>query len=88
MFHKSSKPYICSIPFMSMKNKNYYSTLLILAAMYTLAGCGVLGKKIKEAAWLTMVSFTVFAPGVKYVLPKPPGMVYIPQGTFHMGPQR
>ncbi|MBX2944183.1 MAG: SUMF1/EgtB/PvdO family nonheme iron enzyme, partial [Cyclobacteriaceae bacterium] len=26
------------------------------------------------------------APGGKYTLPKPPGMVYIPQGTFHMGP--
>jgi formylglycine-generating enzyme len=26
------------------------------------------------------------APGSKYSLPKPPGMIYIPQGTFHMGP--
>lgn len=25
------------------------------------------------------------APGGKYTLPKPPGMIYIPQGTFHMG---
>ncbi|HET7117873.1 MAG TPA: SUMF1/EgtB/PvdO family nonheme iron enzyme, partial [Hanamia sp.] len=26
------------------------------------------------------------APEARYVLPKPPGMVYIPPGTFHMGP--
>lgn len=26
------------------------------------------------------------APSSRYTLPKPPGMVYIPQGTFHMGP--
>ena len=25
------------------------------------------------------------APGSKWSLPKPPGMVYIPPGTFHMG---
>jgi len=26
------------------------------------------------------------APASKWTLPKPPGMVYIPSGTFHMGP--
>jgi gliding motility-associated lipoprotein GldK len=26
------------------------------------------------------------APGTRYTLPRPPGMVYVPQGHFHMGP--
>ena len=26
------------------------------------------------------------APGARWSLPKPPGMVYVPPGTFHMGP--
>ena len=71
---------------MCMKNKNYYSTLLMLAAVYMLAGCGVLGKKDKGSSLANDGQLHGVAPGNKYVLPKPPGMVYIPQGTFHMGP--
>ena len=71
---------------MCMKNKNYYSTLLLLAAVYMLAGCGVLGKKDKGSSLANDGQLHGVAPGNKYVLPKPPGMVYIPQGTFHMGP--
>ena len=33
-----------------------------------------------------MVSLHGVAPASRYILPKPPGMVYIPPGTFHMGP--
>ena len=33
-----------------------------------------------------MVSSTELLRASRYILPKPPGMVYIPQGTFHMGP--
>ncbi len=86
VFQKSSKPYIRPLPFKCMKNKNYYSTLLVLAATYLLAGCGVLGKKDKGNSLANDGQLHGVAPGIKYVLPKPPGMVYIPQGTFHMGP--
>ena len=70
-----------------MKKKNHYSVVLLLAAMSTLAGCGVLGKKNKSGSALPADGqLHGVAPGNRYTLPKPPGMVYIPQGTFHMGP--
>jgi len=69
-----------------MKKKNHYSFLLLLAAMSTLAGCGVLGKKKNASALPADGQLYGVAPGARYSLPKPPGMVYIPQGTFHMGP--
>jgi len=53
--------------------------ILILAA-----GCGKIGKSHKglpDDGQLHGV-----APASKYNLSKPPGMVYIPPGTFHMGP--
>lgn len=49
-----------------------------------LTGCGKFGKSkssIPNDGQLHGV-----APSSKYTLPKPPGMVYIPPGTFHMGP--
>ncbi|HMH32333.1 MAG TPA: SUMF1/EgtB/PvdO family nonheme iron enzyme [Puia sp.] len=48
------------------------------------AGCGKIGKSHKglpDDGQLHGV-----APASKYNLSKPPGMVYIPPGTFHMGP--
>ncbi|HZE83064.1 MAG TPA: SUMF1/EgtB/PvdO family nonheme iron enzyme [Puia sp.] len=64
-----------------MKN---LSTLMILSALLMAAGCGKIGKSHKglpDDGQLHGV-----APASSYNLTKPPGMVYIPPGTFHMGP--
>jgi formylglycine-generating enzyme required for sulfatase activity len=69
-----------------MKMKNQYYTLTALAALL-LASCGVLGKKDKGGSSMPNDGqLHGIAPGSRYVLTKPPGMVFIPQGTFHMGP--
>ncbi len=70
-----------------MKLKNLYLTVISAACMLLMAGCGILGKKDGKGGSLPndgQVHGVV--PSGKYTLPKPPGMVYIPQGTFHMGP--
>jgi hypothetical protein len=78
-----SKRYICPIP-SSMKMKNHnYAPLVALVAI-TLASCG--SSKNKGGSLPNDGQLHGIAPGNRYVLPKPPGMVYIPQGTFHMGP--
>jgi formylglycine-generating enzyme len=66
-----------------MKMKNL-STLMTLAALIAAAGCGKIGKSHKglpDDGQLHGV-----APASAYNLTKPLGMVYIPPGTFHMGP--
>jgi gliding motility-associated lipoprotein GldK len=67
---------------MKMKNR---LAILALAAV-SLTSCGSFGKKDKGTAFVGNGQLVGVAPGSRYVLPKPPGMVYIPQGTFHMGP--
>lgn len=77
-----SKHYFCPIPFNKMKMKNL-PTLMALAAMSLVAGCGKSGKSrgLPNDGQLHGV-----APANKFNLTKPPGMIYIPPGTFHMGP--
>jgi len=50
-----------------------------------LASCGK-GSKGKGSTLPNDGQVHGISPGTRYVLPKPPGMVYVPQGTFHMGP--
>src|ERR1700745_3888203 len=72
---------ICRLPFNIMKMKNL--SLFLAAATVLLASCSKSGKSSKLA---NDGQLHGVAPGNKYQLPKPPGMVYIPPGTFHMGP--
>ncbi|MBC6490958.1 SUMF1/EgtB/PvdO family nonheme iron enzyme [Flavihumibacter stibioxidans] len=67
-----------------MKN---LSTLFTLAALSMLASCGMFGKNSKKGSGIPNDGqLHGVAPGNKYSMPKPPGMVYVPPGTFHMGP--
>ncbi len=75
--------YFCPIPSNTMKMKNL-SVLVSLCAALALTGCGKIGKSHKglpDDGQLHGV-----APATRYTMTKPPGMVYIPPGTFHMGP--
>jgi sulfatase modifying factor 1 len=66
---------------MKMKNLSF---LITVAAAISVTGCGKIGKSHKglpDDGQLHGV-----APASRYNLSKPPGMVYIPPGTFHMGP--
>lgn len=65
---------------MKMKNLSVLTALFALAA---LTGCKLGGKSSAKASDGQLHGV---APASGYNLSKPPGMVYIPPGTFHMGP--
>jgi sulfatase modifying factor 1 len=78
-----SKKFFCPIPFNIMKMKNL-SVFTAFCAIFFMASCklgGKSGKGLPDDGQLHGV-----APASAYNLQKPPGMVYIPPGTFHMGP--
>jgi len=79
----SQKIIFVQYPLINMKMKNL-SFLITVAAAISVTGCGKIGKSHKglpDDGQLHGV-----APASRYNLSKPPGMVYIPPGTFHMGP--
>src|SRR6201996_5785172 len=78
-----SKQFFCPIPFNIMKMKNL-SVFTAIFALFAMTGCklgGKSGKGMPDDGQLHGA-----APASGYNLRKPPGMVYIPPGTFHMGP--
>lgn len=69
-----------------MKMKSYLLNMILLSGVVLIAAsCGKLGKSSKGGVpndgQLHGVSL-----GKKYTIPRPPGMVKVPEGTFHMGP--
>ncbi len=69
-----------------MKLKNLEFSFFAIVFIIVFTSCGILGKKNKTVGLPNDGQLYGVSAGSKYVLPKPPGMVYIPQGTFHMGP--
>jgi gliding motility-associated lipoprotein GldK len=60
--------------------------IIILFTFTFLTGCKLLGKNKKGKALPSDGQLYGVEPSRNWTLPKPPGMVYIPPGTFHMGP--
>jgi gliding motility-associated lipoprotein GldK len=60
--------------------------IIILFTFTFLAGCKMLGKNKKGKALPSDGQLYGVEPSRNWTLPKPPGMIYIPPGTFHMGP--
>ena len=68
-----------------MNNRLFY--VLAVAAIATSASsCKMLSGKKKSGSLPNDGQLHGVAPGVRWNLSKPPGMVFIPPGTFHMGP--
>lgn len=66
---------------------NKKSSIFIASiAMISLLSCNMLSKNKKGSALPNDGQLHGVAPSKGWILPKPPGMVYIPTGTFHMGP--
>ena len=64
-----------------MKNKSSFFAASVV--VFSLLSCG---KSNKGSSLPADGQLHGVAPASKWTLPKPPGMVFIPSGTFHMGP--
>ncbi len=71
--------------FKTMNNRfNYLLAVVVLTT--AASSCKMLGGKKKSGAGNDQGQVVGAVPAARWSLPKPPGMVYIPPGTFHMGP--
>ncbi|MFZ1528645.1 MAG: SUMF1/EgtB/PvdO family nonheme iron enzyme [Ferruginibacter sp.] len=68
-----------------MKNRLFYA-LAVAAIATSVSSCKMLSGKKKSGSLPNDGQLHGVAPGSRWNLAKPPGMVYIPPGTFHMGP--
>ena len=66
-------------------NNRLLTIIVVSSLVVTSTSCKLLGKR-KSGSLPNDGQLYGVAPGVKNNLSRPPGMVYIPPGTFHMGP--
>ncbi len=65
-------------------NNRLLSTLAVVGIILSASSCKLLGKK--KSGGNDQGQLIGVAPGQKSNLTRPPGMVFVPPGTFHMGP--
>lgn len=62
---------------------NFLYAIGFLSLGLIMTGCG---KSSKSTGSIGDGQLHGVSLGGKYIMPKPPGMIYVPSGTFHMGP--
>jgi gliding motility-associated lipoprotein GldK len=62
---------------------NFLYVMGLLSLGLIMTGCG---KSSKSSGSVGDGQLRGVSLGSKYIMPKPPGMIYVPSGTFHMGP--
>ncbi|MEO5943822.1 MAG: SUMF1/EgtB/PvdO family nonheme iron enzyme, partial [Ferruginibacter sp.] len=67
-------------------NNRFFYFIAIVAIATSASSCKMLSGKKKSGSLPNDGQLHGVAPGAKWNLTRPPGMVYIPPGTFHMGP--
>ncbi len=67
-------------------NNRLLSILAVAAVILSGSSCKLLGKNKSGSSLPNDGQLHGVAPGAKSNLTRPPGMVYVPPGTFHMGP--
>ena len=67
-------------------NNRLFCVLAVVAIAASASSCKMLSGKKKSGGLPNDGQLHGVAPGVRWNLSKPPGMVYVPPGTFHMGP--
>ena len=84
MIINQNNHYFCPLPSKFYKMNNRLFCLMAVVAIFTVTSCKKSGGKSGSLPNDGMLHGV--APGSKWNLTKPPGMVYVPPGTFHMGP--
>src|SRR5882757_698933 len=87
MYTIENNHYICPLfPKLKKMKNRLLIFMAVVAATATISSCNLLGKNKKGNALPNDGQLHGVAPGGRWAMTQPLGMVFIPPGTFHMGP--